>query len=361
MKQQITLHKMAFLFLLILLTVFTVVACGSGAKDQETVKPVETADEEMPAPGDNEEATDSEPEPEFPYIAPLTGKGSTQPMDHRIIMVMVNNLSKARPQSGLDKADIVYEVLSEGAITRMLALYHSQEPDVIGPVRSIRPYFIDIGLGYDAVMVHAGGSPDALKQLRNEGLAHLDEIYNGGAYFWRESFRKPPHNLYTNLQKIRQGAEDLGFRKISEIPHLLFVPEDQEAVGGIATNINIAYTSEYAVSYQYDQESKQYLRSTEGKLHNDLTTGNQLTATNVLVAAAPHRILDKEGRRAVDVFGPGEGYLFQRGKVQKVTWERRDGVIRAFVDNKEVGLYPGNTWVHIIPHVPPLQNSVTFN
>lgn len=348
---------------MLFLLVFAVTACGTG-DEQETVQPVENNEPSDPQPDEQpdpkEDETDKEEEETFKYTAPFTGVGTNDELPKRAVMVMINNHAKARPQSGLDKADVVYEVLAEGSITRMAAIYHSQKPKVIGPVRSVRPYYIDLGLGFDAVIVHAGGSPAALQILRDQGIAHMDEIYNAGAYFWRESFRKAPHNLYTDLERIYRGAERLGFRQSGNMPHMLFVSEDREPEGDTAEKIDISYTSTYGVSYEYDPDSKQYKRLTQGEPHNDLTTGEQLTATNVLVVSASHRILDNEGRRAIDVYGPGNGYLFQRGKVQKVTWERKNGLIRAYIDGEEVGLYPGNTWVHIIPNVPALENKVTY-
>lgn len=358
------LFKWILVTMVLLLVVAGSVACGKS--DEETLKPVneepQNVEPETPLEPDDDQVDEEqkEEEKEYPYTAPLTGVGSEEMLQGRVIMVMINNHPAARPQSGLDKADIVYEILSEGSITRMVAIYHSQEPEVVGPVRSIRPYYIDIGLGYDAIQVHAGGSPEALRILKEQQVAHTDAIYNAGAYFWRESFRKAPHNLYTDLDKIREAADRLGFRENGSIPQLLFVDEDAEAQGETAEKIDIAYTSTYQISYEYDEENGNYLRFTSGETHKDLTTDQQLTATNILVGTAAHRILDNEGRRHIDVYGPGDGYLFQKGKVQKVKWERKDGVIRAFKDGKEVGLYPGNTWVHIIPNVPPLEEKVTY-
>jgi len=294
----------------------------------------------------------------FRYVTPLTGMGTNEELPKRVVMVMINNAPPARPQSGLDKADIVYEVLAEGSITRFVGIYHSQEPKVIGPVRSIRPYYIDIGSGFDAIMVHAGGSPDALATLK--GMAHMDEIHNAGGFFWRESFRKAPHNLYTDLDKIRKGANSLGFRKEAEIPTLTFIDPDHEATGVTANTINVRYANDYQIGYEYDEDSKSYKRYTEGKPHTDLTTGEQLMATNLLVITSTHRILDNEGRRDVDVYGPGKGYLFQRGKAQEITWERRGGLIRAYAGGQEVPMYPGKTWVNIIPKGSTIEDSIQF-
>lgn len=342
------------LILSLLLLGLSLSGCG---KEETATQPKPPAPQvETPEPQEPEEPA----KPTFKYTAPLTGLGTNEELPKRIMMVMINNAPQARPQSGLDKADIVYEILAEGAVTRFVGIYHSQKPEVIGPVRSIRPYYVDIGSGFDAIMVHAGGSPDALHTLNSQGMAHMDEIYNSGSSFWRESFRKAPHNLYTDLDKLWKGAESLGFRMEAEIPELTFTEESQEAVGSPAKKINVRVTGQYQISYEYDEALKRYKRFTMDKAHIDLTTKQQLSAVNLLVLASPHKILDKEGRRDVDVFGPGKGYLFQRGKAQEITWERKGGLIRAYDDGKEIPMYPGNTWVNIIPNSPALNQSVKF-
>lgn len=323
-----------------------------------------------PPPQPNKSATPPGPQqpqqpaaPAYAYTAPFTGMGTNQKLEGRPIMVMVNNHPYARPQSGLDKADIVYEVLAEGEVTRFLAIYHSQKPEVIGPVRSIRPYFIEIGTGFDAFLIHAGGSPEALETLAYADYGNINEISNG-AYFWRVKFRKAPHNLYTDLDKINQAISAKGMRTTTELPSLPFLPANSEIKEGQpATKIDVTYHTLYKAAYQYDAASKKYLRFTDGKPHLDLTTNQQLSVTNLLVIATRHRVLDNEGRRDVDVVGPGDGYLFQQGKAKKVKWVRKNGVIRVYEDaglTKELPLLPGNTWINIVPNMPGLASAVKF-
>ncbi|WP_246009555.1 DUF3048 domain-containing protein [Brevibacillus fluminis] len=342
------------IMMLILLT-----ACAQ----ETTVPPAQT---EPPAPTPTPQPVTQQPSPEQPtysYTAPLTGMGTNEPVDHRPIMVMVNNAPPARPQSGLDKADIVYELLAEGEMTRFVAIYQSQKPKVIGPVRSIRPYFIQLGAGFDAVMIHAGGSPEALETLAHSTTYNSVNEISNGKYFWREKFRKMPHNLYTDLDRIDKAIADKGMRDRSELPFLPFLPADTVITDGAkAETIQVTYHSLNKASYTYDPESKKYLRFTAGKPHTDLVTKQQLSVTNLLVIAARHKILDSEGRREVDINGPGDGYLFQQGKVQPVIWKRVNGVIRAYsvTDQKELPLLPGNTWVNILPDKPGLAKELSF-
>jgi hypothetical protein len=357
--------KKIYVISFILILMFSIVACQSNEAvqpvDEDPIPETEEPNEE-PTEEPIEEPVEEEPapEPEFPYYAPLTGIGSMVEINDRIIAVMMNNHGKARPQSGLDQADMVYEILAEGWITRLVALYQSQSPEVIGPVRSIRPYLTDLATGFDAVFAHAGGSQEALNTVQNRGLASLDEIYNAGHAFYRVNFRKMPHNLYTNVEMLRKGADSRGHRTDSDIPTIPFKDPKEEMLGDDAKWIEIEYHSTYQVAYEYDPETQLYTRYVRGEPHLDMETEKALTTTNVFVIETSHRILDNVGRRAIDVMSEGEGYLFQRGKMQKVDWKRVDGVIRPMKDGEEVGLYPGTTWVNIIPNSPGLENRVRY-
>ncbi|WP_158560802.1 DUF3048 domain-containing protein [Paenibacillus contaminans] len=295
------------------------------------------------------EETSSEGKVKKPYTQPLTGLPSDGEVKDRPVMVMIENSPQARPQSGLNQADIVYEVLAEGEITRFLAVFQGQSPEEIGPVRSIRPYFVEIGDGLDAVLVHAGWSQDAINMIAKRNLAHFDEVYGDGTYYWRSGERKMPHNLYTGIDKIRRGIANKKLRNDWNGPILEFLAPGEQAPGFAASHVTIPYLRGYNVSYDYDAETGLYNRSMEGEPHLDAATRKQLTAANVLIVEAKHRVLDSEGRRDVDVFGPGKGVLLQQGRRQDVVWERKGGLIRAYAGGEEQPLVPGRTWVQIVP------------
>ncbi|CAH1223856.1 Putative lipoprotein YerB [Paenibacillus allorhizoplanae] len=290
-------------------------------------------------------------ETQLPYKFPLTGLPTDHEVKTRPYMVMVENAPQARPQTGLDQADIVYEILAEGEITRFVSVFQSQAAEAIGPVRSIRPYFVEIGDALDAIIVHAGWSQDAMDMMAGRNLAHLDEVYGDGAYYWRSTDRKAPHNLYTSVDKMKKGAEARKFRTEWNGPLLTFAKAGQVKLTGAAVHyIQIPYLMGYFASYDYDAAKGVYLRSMEGKPHLDKETGKQLQTKNLLVLESKHQIIDKEGRRIVDVFGPNKGVIFQEGLSQAITWERKNGMLRAYAsDGKEVPLLPGNTWVQIVP------------
>ncbi|WP_419878366.1 DUF3048 domain-containing protein [Brevibacillus centrosporus] len=343
---------------LVLLSLLLLTAC--------TGQPVETQPKPAPEPPAPTVQTPPplEQPPQYPYTAPLTGLGSQEDLNNkRPLMVMINNAPPARPQSGISKADIVYEVLAEGEMTRFLSIFQSQKPEVIGPVRSIRPYFIQIGIGFDAMLVHAGGSQEALTALARSDYSHLDEIQNS-RYFWRESFRKAPHNLYTKPELLEQAMQDKNMRATAELPHFTFLPQDAVITEGEpATKVDLTFHSLNKAGFVYDEKEKKYMRFTAGKPHVDLTDNKQIAVTNLLVISTKHRVLDSEGRRQVDVVGPGDGYLLQQGKAKKIKWKRSGGVIRAYADEaltEELPLLPGNTWVEILPTSPGLAQSLKF-
>lgn len=361
-------------------------------------------------------------------VFPLTGLPAEREVESRPIMVMVENSPAARPQTGLDQADIVYEILAEGDITRFAAVYQSRSPEKIGPVRSIRPYYVEIGAGLDAYIVHAGWSQEAMNLIASRRLDHFDEVYGDGKYYWRDSGRKMPHNLYTSIERIRKGIADKRFRTAWNGPKPTFahasggtVATGQEvsAVNGLeafasipvaptaagvpssaagmnpstssmttdasgvssnasdisstgsgisptasdmpstglsgskkaqpASKVTIPYTRGYTVSYVYDASNGTYMRSMNGQPHKDASSGNQLSAANVIVCEADHRVVDSVGRREVDLLGSGQGVLLQQGKRLDVTWENRDGLIRVYADGQELGWLPGTTWVQVVP------------
>ncbi|WP_310502066.1 DUF3048 domain-containing protein [Paenibacillus qinlingensis] len=288
---------------------------------------------------------------QLPFKFPLTGLPADHEVKTRPYMVMVENAPQARPQTGLDQADIVYEILAEGEITRFVSVFQSHAAGAIGPVRSIRPYFVEIGDALDAIIVHAGWSQDAMDMMAGRNLAHLDEVYGDGAYYWRSTDRKAPHNLYTSVDKMKKGADARKFRTEWNGPLLTFAkPGAVKLAGAAAHYIQIPYLMGYFASYDYDAAAGVYMRSMEGKPHNDKETGKQLQTKNLLILESKHQIIDKEGRRIVDVFGPNKGMIFQEGMSQAITWERKNGMLRAYAnDGKEVPLLPGNTWVQIVP------------
>ncbi|BCG57306.1 DUF3048 domain-containing protein [Paenibacillus sp. URB8-2] len=347
----------------ILLASLLLSACGpqdEGGSVLPTAEPViatpqQTASAE-PSPATNPSAV---------ALSGLTGLPVTESPLPRPLAVMINNAPPARPQSGLTRADILYEVLAEGGITRLIAIYQSQSGiDKIGPVRSIRPYLIDIGESYSGVTVHAGGSPAAYAILQSGKKDDMDEIGRAGAYFWRDKDRKAPHNLYTSEEKLRKGAEKLGYAGAVNVPDYTFTDPDYVPIGGeAAAGFNVHFLlKSYAVDYKYDSASRTYARWVNGKPHLDRDNGLPVEAANVIVMGADHTVLDNAGRLSINLELGGEALLFQRGQVIQGRWARKAGdVVRFVQDGKEAAMYPGITHILIVPNTPSFDSHVLIS
>jgi hypothetical protein len=333
------------------------VACSGGGKKDPVAQP-STA---TPVPTASASASPTASSASF--MAPLTGLAANKEVTNRPFAVMINNLAPARPQSGLTQADTVWELLAEGGITRLVAIFQSKEfTDPIGPVRSIRPYFIEVGESYGGVLVHAGASNDAFAILRGQHKEDLDEITNAGAYFWRDKSRKAPHNLYTNLEKLRAGAAHRKYADTAVAPTISFSSAPDLTGAAAAAEVHIKFMmSDYKVSYTYDSVKGTYARFINGKPHTDKNNGEQLTASNLVVIATKHNIYDAKGRLEVDLKSGGEAVLFQQGKAVACQWEHKDGdIVRLMKDGKELPFLPGVTYYHVVPNTPSLADHLTY-
>lgn len=298
---------------------------------------------------------------------PLTGLYTDDPVDNRIIGVMVNNHPEARPQSGLVDADIVFEILAESNITRFLALFQSEIPEVIGPVRSAREYYFELANNYDALYVYHGAAGFIDDMIVNQGIPFLNgAVYdNDGYLFKRESFRKAPHNSYLQGDAIYEVAEDKGYTTAAEYEALPFLEEAEiEAIDGeAAEHVEIVYSNQpmWVVEYDYDEETGKYKRSSDGEPSVDLDSEEAITADNVFIVETHHEVIDNQGRRSVDIESGGNAYLLQKGKVQQVEWANENGKIIPVKDGQAIGFVPGNTWINVVPTSPSMEQSVTIS
>lgn len=283
--------------------------------------------------------------------APFTGEGGASfPM--RPILATINNHPLARPQSGLSQADIVYEVLAEGNITRFLALYQSRLPEEIGPIRSAREYFIDIASGLDAFYIAHGYSPDAREMLAENTVDAINGMQYDGTYFERSRERKAPHNSYITKTHIEEAMADLHIdTEIRKTPHLSFHPDAESAkLGEIASTVVVGLKSpEFTSTYTFDPEARTYTREVNGILTTDKADDTKVTPANILVIEAPYETIDSEGRQSLELTEGGKAVLFQNGVARKIEWQMADGIIMPVEHGIPAKLVPGQTWVHIMP------------
>jgi len=274
---------------------------------------------------------------------------------HRPIACMIENSKAARPQAGLSKADIVYEMPVEGGITRFMAVFlnpETVEVDKLGPVRSARHYFVQQVPALDALYAHCGASSLGYAEIKKAGVDDIDEIKFGYGFF-RDEQRQSPHNLFTKLGSLREAFKRRGFSTASR-KHPEFMPtltRRQRSFDPSYVDLDLAYHGKYRVSYTYDPLQDAYFRSLNGAPHVDALDNTQLTADNVIVARVTTKVLDTYGRLDMDLSSGGEAELHRGGKVVRGSWQRsgRYGEMRFFDEQgQQMALNSGRTWIQFV-------------
>jgi hypothetical protein len=262
--------------------------------------------------------------------------------------VMIENSPDARPQSGLQEAGVVYEAIAEGGITRFLALYLEAKPAAIGPVRSVRPYYLDFLAPYDAPIAHAGGSGEALSQLSSQGFKDLEAFQNPN-YYQRVTTRYAPHNLYTSRDKLLELQKAKGWNK-STFSGFVRKGKEEPAATPTAKSIDFKISSFlYNPHFDYDAKTNSYPRTLAGRPHSDEKTGKRIAPKVVVALVMNHRYA---GIYSVyGVTGSGTAYIFQDGKVTKGIWEKRNRKDQFRFGNAKgapLGLNAGQTWLSLV-------------
>ncbi len=349
-KKALAGHGMILLFITVLMAIMVSACELPGRSDSGDAAERISGDADGVLPESEQPPSgDMAPEDEFAVQGPIDG-AMIEEMPIRAIAVTVDNYKLARPQTGLDKADLVYEIPVEGGITRYLAIFFHGQADVIGPIRSARPYLIDLAREWDAVYIHVGQSPQAQVYFKNGKIAHINQMYHSSG-FWRDKARKAPHNLYSDTKDLWDEIVKLGWDKKAEITGYKFRAADESFSGEIATELTIPY--QYGdVGYRYDETAGMYLRSLNDSPYKDLASDARLAAANVLVQQVSVRSFDAEGRLVIDLIGEGDALLFSEGHVQKGSWKKTSVTSRTVfydVSGAEMRMKTGQTWIQLVP------------
>ena len=293
------------------------------------------------------------PPPEPPkYYSPLTGNlvKDEATTKQAVTGIMIENSPDARPQSGLKESGVVFEAIAEGGITRFLVVYQEHKPQLIGPVRSVRMYYVDWIAAFNASVAHIGGSAAALAEVRNGNYRDIDQFFNAGAY-WRATDRYAPHNVYTsferldalNTQKGYVTSEFAGFTRKDSTP----------AVPPTATSIDVGISSfSYNSHYDYDAATNLYNRSQAGAPHLDREAGQITPRVVIVMKITEQRVFEDGWREQMNTIGSGSATIFQDGTVQEVTWSKPSKTAQiTFTDaeGKDVPLSRGQTWITAVP------------
>lgn len=298
-----------------------------------------------------------------PDINPLTGLKVDDPalLKRRPLMVRVGNDPAARPQVGLDKADVVYEEITEWWITRFTAIYLSQDPEIIAPIRSARLINLPLTAQYQGALGNSGGSDGVRWELSQSSLVNLDEFFVPGPYFYRENEGWQTRLAFdATVARDYLADEDLdtdvGLRGFifDDAPDLSSLPE---TVVADATEVTIPYPQSTSLAtWEYDPASGTYLRYTTGDPMLDFE-GDQIAAANVIIYFADHQdtdiVEDSNGATSIRITlnGRGAAWLLRDGKILKGNWETDGTETPSFIfdDGQPMPLKPGNSWVQVVP------------
>ncbi|MFH1890173.1 MAG: DUF3048 domain-containing protein [Candidatus Kuenenbacteria bacterium] len=274
--------------------------------------------------------------------------------------VVIDNHPASRSNYGLSAASVVYEAHVENGATRFLALYtpNSEQENTIkkiGPVRSARPYFVEIAKEYDALFAHAGGSPQAIKYITKLEVHSMDEIaWWGPDYYWRVYSRQAPHNLFISEENLAKAVIDwqLG-EKIPDYRAWKFSDELDNMQGEKAEEVYVDFSlgADFDVKYVYNTTTQSYLRFQGEEEHMDAINNRQISAANIVIQYIPREIvLDVVGRLHLDLIGQGKALIFRDGIKISGSWKRRSLESRTIFYNQqdeEIHFKPGNIWIAI--------------
>lgn len=276
----------------------------------------------------------------------------------RPIAIMLNNLKLASPQSGISDADILYEAIVEGGITRFLGIFETLDKTSIGSVRSARHYFVSFADEYDAIFVHYGETTYATKKIKELGINNLSGLTGiAETVFYRDKSIKAPHNAFATEEGIRKGAEIKGYRLDYEKGyegHFTFYEENTDIVSNqAAKKVTLNFTSYTNPYFTYNDEDKLYYRYQFGTEHIDKNTGKQLAFRNIIVQFVKEWDIDKHDYQTMDLANAkGNGYYITNGKLVEITWTKNESTRKMRYYDKqghELVMNPGKTYIAIFP------------
>ncbi|MHB9004900.1 MAG: DUF3048 domain-containing protein [Coriobacteriia bacterium] len=298
------------------------------------------------------------PKPQEPAVWPLTGLPVSDPdvpKNTRIVSVKIENSPVSRPQSGIQSADLVYESITEGGITRFNCMFHSTDPGEVGPVRSARLSDIDIVPQYDALFAFSGASSSVNAAIKSARLQNLSQDIGVSRGYRRSSQRSSPHNLYLTLATARDEGVKRGFPAKQVIRRLQFDKKSAES-SAVVSEITIPFSPANTSQWTYDTTNDYYLRENNGKSHNDQITGSQVHARNVVVmwattSAVSKRDVTGSATYDIELVGSNRVSVFRNGKRFDGTWTAAKAAPPTFkaADGTAIRLAPGNTWFQVVP------------
>ena len=309
--------------------------------------------------GDDEAATPPSTTEASAGVLPLLG--TTGPVPERAALaVKIDGTERGRPQSGLSEADVVFEEMVEGGLTRLLAVYQSQSPDTVGPVRSARSTDLSIldELGRP-LFAWSGANPTFAAAVRSADVIDVGAAAAPDAYR-RSDDRSAPYNLYAAPDLLREAAADEPAATTPPDPLFTYredgEPPGTEATPATATGFRTTGSLATDIEWTWDAERDGWVRNQNGTPHVD-TTGARVRATNVVVRFTPYRdsgVRDSTGAVVpeAEAVGEGEAWLLSGGDAQPGRWHKPSAdAVTIYTDTagQPLRLAPGVTWVEVLP------------
>ncbi len=360
----------------------TITIAFPGCKRQETLQEEEAVVEDKEEVAGTEENIEDETKKttELKIIGNINIFSGLEISDSvgssRPIAVMIENSPDARPQSGLNLADIVFEVVDEGGVTRYIAIYSSNIPELVGPARSTRPYYAEIARSFDPLYIFWGSWVEGYKTVINSGMDYFNTVedksgttsikvnLNDGdnIYTMRDNTRKAPHNAYILLPKIKELAEEYNYSLEGGQSPLEFKIDAANSERGNISNVTIDFSyDQYKVDFTYNKDRNNYSKLLAGAPHTDRETGEQITVNNVIVMITNiEGPIDESGHMAVRTTGTSDtnkAFFFVDGNIIEGTWERTsvfDPFLYKDKDGNVVLFNRGSTWIAMVQGVDRL-------
>ena len=298
---------------------------------------------------------------------PLTGEVVDDPslLDRRPIAVKIPNFpaSYVRPQSGVNQADLVFEHITEGPITRFTAIFYDETPEDVGPIRSARLIDIELPAMYDAALAYSGASIGVAQKLSNSDFQGRILRSNTPGYYRTGANIPYEHTLYGEPAQWWNALADRGENRPPMLADYMAFSSEPPSGGDPATHINVNYRGRAVADWHYEPENGRYWRVSDGEVHVDENTGEQLNFANVVVVFAHHQIdysicetqigdTCQAFSTEIQIWGEGPALIFRDGRRYEATWHRNQREhLLTFTDaaGEPVPLAIGNTWFQMVP------------
>ena len=282
-------------------------------------------------------------------ISPLTGQISENKLPARPLIVSIDNVGDAVPQSNLSHADMIFEFPVEGLQTRLEAMFYSDFPECFGPIRSTRPYFVDLTREYKGIFLAHGWSPDAESYLKSNVVPYVNAM-ESELPFYRVSDKEEPHNSYLKWEDMKAKIDREGWwNDKQDLSGFTFMKGAHENTGEKATTISFDYPFS-GCEFRYDPETNKYGRWADGTAFVDKENGKQIKVSTIIAQSVSSIVLDEKGRLDIDMCAGGKAILFTNGVAVEGTWTRSGLDSRTEFTDKNGNKFEfaaGKVWVEI--------------